>query len=55
LAGARERVFGLGPEVNVLVPTLRTRLTARFEWDIGGEARPVGTILVVGITVIAAR
>jgi hypothetical protein len=55
LAGARERVFGLGPEIGVLVPALRSRLTARFAWDLAGEARPVGTLLLVGISVIAAR
>jgi hypothetical protein len=55
LRGARERVFGLGPEVDVTIPSWRTRLTARFEWDIGGRARPVGTLLVVGATVIAWR
>lgn len=55
LAGARDQVFGLGPELDVLVPPLRSRLTARFEWDIRAEARPLGTLLLVGITTIAAR
>ncbi len=55
LRGARERVFGLGPEVDVAIPCLRSRLTARFEWDIGGRARPVGTILFLGLPVVAWR
>jgi hypothetical protein len=52
---ARERVFGLGPEVDVAIPQLRSRLTARLEWDIGGRARPVGTLLFLGISVVAWR
>ncbi len=55
LRGARERVFGLGPEVDVAIPRLRSRLTARFEWDTGGRARPVGTVLFLGLTVVAWR
>jgi hypothetical protein len=55
LSGARERAFGLGPEVDLAVPSLRSRVTVRFEWDIDGKARPVGTIFVVGLSVIAWR
>jgi len=55
LRGTRERAFGLGPELDVALPPLASRLTARFEWDLDGRARPIGTILVVGITVVGAR
>lgn len=55
LAGARERAFGLGPELTLRVPQIRSYFTARFTWDIDGKARPVGTILVVGVSVIAWR
>lgn len=55
LRGARERALGLGPEVAVIVRPLRSRLYARLEWDVGGKARPVGQILVVGLAVIAWR
>jgi hypothetical protein len=55
LRGARERAFGLGPEVDVAVPALRARLACRFEWDLGADARPAGTILVVALTVVALR
>lgn len=55
LAGARDRVFGVGPEVDLMVPAWRSRFTARFAWDLGGEARPVGTLLLVGVTVVALR
>jgi hypothetical protein len=53
LRGARDRVFGLGPEVIVLVPALRLRAEARYEWDFGARSRPQGSILVVGLTVLA--
>ena len=55
LRGARERAFGLGPEVDVMVPALRSRLSARLAWDIDGRARPAGTILVLGLSVVAWR
>lgn len=55
LRGARERVFGLGPEVDILVPALQSRLSARFAWDIAGRARPVGTILVLGLSTVVWR
>lgn len=53
LRGARDRVYGLGPEVIVLVPSLRLRAEARYEWDFGVRSRPQGSILVVGLTVLA--
>lgn len=53
LRGARDRVFGLGPEVSVLIPALRLRAEARYEWDFGVRSRPQGSILVVGLTVLA--
>lgn len=55
LRGARERALGLGPEVDVMVPALRSRLSARLAWDIDGKVRPVGTILVLGLSVVAWR
>jgi hypothetical protein len=55
LRGARERAFGLGPEIDVMVPALRSRLTAQFAWDFDGKARPVGTIFVLGLSVVAWR
>lgn len=52
LRGARDRVFGLGPEIVVVVPALRSRLEARYEWDFGVRSRPQGSILVVGLTAL---
>jgi hypothetical protein len=55
LRGARDRVYGLGPEVNVLIPALRMRLGLRAEWDLGVRSRPQGRIIVAGITVAVWR
>jgi hypothetical protein len=48
LTGARDRVFGLGPEAAVLLKPIRSQLRVRYEWDIGVRSRPQGNILVVG-------
>jgi hypothetical protein len=53
LRGARERVFGIGPEVNVQIPRLRTRVGARYVWDIGARARPQGRLLTVTVSFLA--
>lgn len=53
LRGAREQVFGLGPEIGITIPALRARLTARYEWDLGAKARPEGQILVVSLSFLA--
>jgi hypothetical protein len=50
LRGARTRVFGLGPEVDVTIPVLRMRAGIRFEWDFGVRARPMGQVLGAGTT-----
>jgi hypothetical protein len=55
LSGARERAFGLGPEVDVTVRALRSRFLARLVFDIDGKARPVGRMLVIGVSVVAWR
>jgi hypothetical protein len=44
--GARERVFGLGPEIDVAIPPLRSRAAVRIEWDLDGTARPMGREIV---------
>src|SRR5262249_28418986 len=50
LRGARDRVFGLGPEAAVLLKPIRSQLRLRYEWDIGVRSRPQGRIFVVGLT-----
>ena len=55
LRGAREQVFGLGPEIGITIPALRARLTARYEWDLGAQARPEGQVLVVSLSFLTWR
>jgi hypothetical protein len=55
LRGGRDRSFGLGPEVGVIIPPIRSRLSARYEWDLAVRSRPKGRILVVGLTLAAWR
>jgi len=55
LRGARDRVYGLGPEIDLLIPALRARLEMRAEWDFGVRSRPEGRILVAGLTVALWR
>jgi len=55
LRGARDRVFGLGPEVDVLIPALRMRLDLRAEWEFGVRSRPQGQVLVATLTFVPWR
>jgi hypothetical protein len=48
LRGARDRDFGLGPEIDVLVPPALGHLTLRYTHDIAGQTRPLGGLVVVG-------
>ena len=50
LAGARTRTYGLGPEIDIVVPTIGVRCEARYEWDIAARARPQGQVLTVGVS-----
>lgn len=55
LRGAREQVFGLGPEIGITIPALGAKLTARYEWDLGAKSRPQGQVLVVSLSFLAWR
>jgi hypothetical protein len=55
LAGAHDRVYGLGPEGAILIKAIRGQLRARYEWDFGVRARPQGRIFVVGINFLVYR
>ena len=55
LKGARDRVYGLGPEGAILVKTIRGQLRVRYEWDFGVRARPQGHIFVAGINFLVHR
>ena len=55
LAGARDRVYGLGPEGAVFIKAIRGQLRVRYEWDLGVRARPQGHIFVAGINFLVHR
>jgi len=49
LTGLRTRSFGLGPEIGVVIPSLRLRGDLRYEWDFGVRARPQGQVIAGGL------
>jgi hypothetical protein len=55
LRGARDLAFGLGPEIDVAVAPIRSRITVRYCRDVDVKARPLGRILVIGLTILARR
>lgn len=55
LAGARDVDYGLGPEVDVTVPALRAKVTARYTHDLLVRSRPSGEVVVIAIGVSAWR
>jgi len=55
LRGARERAFGLGPELSVPLRAIRTRLTARYTHDLAVRSRPQGGVLTLELTFVAWR
>jgi hypothetical protein len=55
LRGARDRVYGLGPEVAVLIKSINTQFRARYEWDFGVQSRPQANIFVLGFNVLLHR
>lgn len=55
LRGARDRAFGLGPEIDISWAAIRSRFTLRYCHDVAVRTRPFGQILVFGVTVLAHR
>jgi hypothetical protein len=55
LRGARDRAVGLGPEIDITLAPIRSRITLRYCHDLVVTARPLGQILVIGLTVLAVR
>ncbi len=53
LRGVRERAYGVGPEIGALIPPIRCRLTARYEWELGARARTEGQLFLFGLTFVA--
>ena len=55
LTGARDRVYGLGPEGAMLIKPIQGQLRVRYEWDFGVRSRPQGHIFVVAINFLVHR
>jgi hypothetical protein len=53
LRGARDQDYGLGPEVDVSLRAIRSRLTLRYERDLVVRSRPEGQIILLGLQVLA--
>jgi hypothetical protein len=53
LRGARDRAFGLGPEIDITWAAIRSRFTLRYCHDVAVKTRPFGQILLFGVTVLA--
>jgi hypothetical protein len=55
LRGARDRVFGFGPDVAVMIKAIQSQLRIRYEWDMGVRSRPKGHVLVAGLNITLQR
>ncbi len=53
--GARDRVYGLGPEAAVVVKAIHAQVRVRYEWDMGVHARPQGQIFLAGINFLVQK
>jgi hypothetical protein len=49
LRGLKSRAFGLGPEIGIMIPSLRLRGELRFEREFGVRSRLDGQVLVGGL------
>jgi hypothetical protein len=52
LRDGRDRVFGLGPEVAVLIKSINSQFRARYEWEFGVRSRPQASIFVFGVNIL---
>jgi hypothetical protein len=53
IRGARDRVFGLGPEVDVVIAPANVALSLRYEHDFAVQSHPEGHIFVFAVTWLA--
>jgi hypothetical protein len=53
LVGARDRAFGLGAEVDVALARVRSQLFVRYSHDVVVATRPLGQLVLVGISAAA--
>jgi hypothetical protein len=51
--GARERAYGLGPEIGVGIPVIRGRLSARYVREVVSVSRPEGQVVMIGLAITA--
>jgi hypothetical protein len=52
LRGARDLDLGLGPEMDVSLAPIRSRITVRYCRDVVVKARPLGLVLVIALTIM---
>ena len=55
LREGRDRVYGVGPEVAVLIKSIRSQIRVRYEWDLGVHSRPKGNVFAAGINFVVWR
>ncbi len=55
LRGARDEALGLGPEIDIALARIRSRVAIRYCRDVVVKSRPSGQILVIALTVLARR
>src|SRR5262249_25861445 len=53
LRGQRSRVFGLGPEVDVVIPKWKVRAELRVEREFAVTSRPQGQVIAFGLSYLA--
>lgn len=51
LRGARDRAYGFGPDVAVMIKAIQSQVRIRYEWDMGVRSRPKGNVFLVGLNV----
>ncbi len=50
LSGLSSRAFGIGPEIDVLIPALRVKVELRVEREFGARSRPEGRVSLGGVS-----
>jgi hypothetical protein len=45
----------MGPEIDLTLAPIRSRITVRYCRDVVVKARPLGQILVIGLSTVARR
>ena len=48
--GQSEYAIGLGPELGIAIPSIRSKLTARYVWDLAVRSRLDGEVLLVSLS-----